>query len=135
MPMTTTGLNESIARFREADARIKAALEPVVAHGIHQIGEAAKQADSWSSRIAGQEFEHVGFLSGEVGFHELGFPHAGMVRAFEGDGVAPEPFHPKVYGGPGVSDAMTRPALGPATEAERPVLLAEVAAAVQKALS
>jgi hypothetical protein len=132
--MTTAGLQEQIQKYRTADARMKVAFEPVIAAHVHEIGQQA-QANAYSPRIAGQEFEASSFLSGTVGFHELGFPHAGMVRAFEGDGVAPEPFHPLVYGGPGVSDAMTHPALGPAVEADRERFRVDVAAVVRKTLT
>ena len=134
MPMTTTGMKEAIDRFLNADARMKATLEPVVADAVQTI-ETDAQSRAYSPGIAAQAFTTSAFLSGTVGFHERGYPHAGEVRAFEGDGVAPEPFHPLVYGGPGTSDAMTHPALGPATEDERPKFDLAVEAAVREALS
>lgn len=135
MPMSTTGLAAAIARFKGADARLEAELEPVVASGVHRIGEQAKSNAGFSSTIPGQEFESNSFLTGTVGFHEMSYPHGGKVRVFEGDGVAPEPFDAMVYGGPGVHQMMTHPFLGPAAEQERAAFVAETSAAVRKALS
>jgi hypothetical protein len=133
--MTTTGLKALTQKFATADARMAAELAPVVAEGVHLIGEQAKSNASFSSQIPGQEHETSAFLSGTVGFTELGYPHAGKVATFEGDGVAPAPFMAQVYGGPGEHEMMSHPFLGPAAEAEREPFKAAVAVAVRQVLS
>jgi hypothetical protein len=133
--MTTTGLKGQIQKFATADARLNAELSPLVREGVHEVGDLAKQNFGWSSQIPGQEFETASFLTGTVGFSEVGYPHKGKVHTFEGDGTAPSPFDAPVYGGPGVHQMMTRPGLGPAARAVHPKFIAAARAAVHRAFS
>lgn len=139
MPMEVSGIRDLVRRLGRADAELTAELRPAVLHAASLVGRKAEANAGFSSAIPGLEFERASFSSTSggavVGFHERGFPHAGEVRVYEGDGVSPEPFRHPVFGGPGWAAGMTHPFLGPAAEDERAAVLAEIRAAVLKVLT
>lgn len=135
MPLEFTGVSELARTFGVLPAELKAALKPAVLSAAGLIGEQARSDASFSSYIPGAVSVAASFSGSGGGavvkVAERGFPHAGEVRTYEGNGVSPTPFRHPVYGNTNAwVTAMTHPFLGPAVEEKHDEAVAVIAEAV-----
>lgn len=136
MPLTVTGVAELVRAFGEVPAEVKAVLKPAVLEAGNLIGDQVKSNAGFSSWIPGAVKVSASFGSVTAGAKitvaERGFPHAGEVRVFEGNGVNPTPFRHPVYGNRNAwVSAVTHPFAHPAVEQKRGEAVAVITTAVE----
>jgi hypothetical protein len=141
MPLEFSGVSELARTFGVIPGELKSALKPAVLKAANLIGDKAEGNAGFSSYIPGAVSVSASFSGSGGGavvkVAERGYPHAGEVRTYEGNGVSPTPFRHPVYGNTNAwVTAMTHPFLGPAVEEEREPaigIIAEAVAAVARA--
>lgn len=136
MPMTVTGIREVAFALGEIPAEIKKVLKPAVLDAGEIVAAQMRQNASFSPWIAANVNVSASFgvrtAGARITVPERGFPHAGEVRTFEGNGVSPTPFRHPVYGNRNAwVSAMTHPFAGPAVEEKHDEATAVIAAAVE----
>lgn len=135
MPLEFTGVSELARALGTLPTEIRAALKPAVLKAAEVIGQQAEQNASFSSYIPGAVSVQASFAQSGGGavvrVVERGYPHAGEVRVYEGNGVSPTPFRHPVYGNKEAwAVGMTHPFLGPALEEREDEAVAVIAEAV-----
>lgn len=139
MPFQVTGIREIASKYGRIDEALRAELTPATLQAGEIVADQARANFGWSSYIPGtvEVSARFGMSTGgaEVRVPERGYPHAGEVHTYEGNGSGPTSFRHPTYGhGPDVA-AMTRPSLGPAAREKRPEAVAIIAEAVHQAFS
>jgi len=138
MPMRTTGIREIARKCDRFPVELAAELRPAVQAGADLGAAKVREKWGWSSAIPALVTSTARLSSAggaEVRTKDRGYPHAGEVRAYEGDGISPEPSRHPVYGTDTWVEFMTRPSHGPGIREAAPEIKAMIAAAVHRALT
>jgi hypothetical protein len=93
MPLEFRGVAELAKTFGVIPGELRTAIKPKVLEAADLIRDTAESNASWSPEIAASIVAEASFSGSGGGaivrVPERGFPHAGEVRTYEGNGVSP----------------------------------------------
>lgn len=102
MGMTVTGVRELAAALGGIDADMRKAMKPGVLKAAEVVADEIRERASFSPEIAGSVKTSARFSASGGGatvtVPERGYPHAGEVAAYDGNGLTSERLRHPVYG-------------------------------------